>query len=59
MIEKGVAREEEVVLGFRLAIQVINLNAKGRLCQYYLLILTKLIRHLLSVPKYGRTRVYR
>ena len=48
----------EVILEFRLPIQVNNYRVEGRLSQYYVLILTRLIRYLIHKPNYGKIHIY-
>ena len=57
MIEKEIVQVEEVILELRLPIQVNNCKVEGRLSQYLLLILTRLIRYLLYAPRYGKIRI--
>ena len=56
-MKKEVVQVEEVILELRLPILVNNCKVEGRLSQYLLLILTRLICYLLYAPRYGKIRI--
>ena len=55
---KEVVSVEKVIHEFRLPIQVSNCRVEGRICQYYILILIRLVHYLLYVSKYVKTYFY-